>query len=795
MRKIIKKFLLVSILFCTVFSFSIETIGAVDNDKFDVRIDVGYNNNYKIGFSTPINVTIKNNYKDINGEVEIQVPSTPGKYMSYVKPISLQKDAEKVITINVPVGMNRPIYSLNIYNGKDKVYEENIRIGMAANDVTSFIGILSDDFDSLSYINKVPATAGVSLVTRTIKLDEKSFPEDIFTLNAFNIIVINDYDTSRYSKLQYDILKQWVNNGGTLLLGTGSKYNKTLSVFKDDFIMGTQGSVKGITTSKIYELATNGDSKNDAQVDTLSLSIKDSKVLIEDKDVILAQSLKKGKGVVGIVAFDLGQAPFANWNNNTAFMEKLLGIINPEMTTSRNNTDYLQNNLYMINNSMNQFSEMATAKTSSFYLILFIYVLVVAPLSYIILKKMDKRELMWITVPVLAIIFGLIVFISGSGTRLSEITTNMISFLNIDEKGNASTDTYAGIFNSNKMKVNIVGKNGEKILPLSNNNYYSNSNQTIDNEVMEVKIFAVPNGGIEYRNSSLLETKVLQIQDSSKNIGKIETNLTIKNRSIIGDIKNSTNLDLVDCMIIMPEGYYKIDNLKSGETAKLDGRIIVNNSGNIHQMIQNVFFSNNINTSNMTEAERKSHMDKSQEGSILQMMFNNGNGQTEGVNFIGFSKTAIHNPLIINGKEAKKYERNVLYFPIELNFTNGETIDYPFGFVPFDITNTSNLNYDMDNKIFYGKGYADIIYKLDPNMIVDEIEINTSNTNIKTSANGKSYNIFNIDQKSYEPFSNGVIKGTDLKKYVSLDNTIIIRLELNDTDGVVPKMAAKGRKE
>ena len=102
-----------------VLTYGTET-KAVDTAKFDVQIVVGFNDNYKIGYSTPVTLTIKNKYKDINGEVEIRVPSVPGKYMSYVKPLSMQKDSEKVITINVPVGANRSTYTVIINNGKER---------------------------------------------------------------------------------------------------------------------------------------------------------------------------------------------------------------------------------------------------------------------------------------------------------------------------------------------------------------------------------------------------------------------------------------------------------------------------------------------------------------------------------------------------------------------------------------------------------------------------------------------------------------------------------------------------
>ncbi len=793
MKKYICKFWLVLLISSMIFSFSSKTVGAADNENFDVKISIGFNNNYKIGYSTPVNITIKNQYKDINGEVEIRVPSSTGKYMSYVKPISLQKEAEKVITINVPVGMNRAKYLLVISNGKDKVYEDSIEIGMTSNNATSFIGILSDDSDSLSYINKVPASSGMSLLTKVIKLDDKNFPEDIFTLNAFDILVINDFDTSRFSKLQYDILKQWVGNGGTLLIGTGAKYSKTLSIFKDTFIEGTQGNVKEIATSKIYDLATNGDNKNDTKVDALELHIKDSKILMEDKDIILAQSLSKGKGVVGIVAFDLGQAPFVNWNNNTAFAEKLLEIINPNITNANKDINYIQNNYYNIREAMNQFSELASPKTSNFYLILFIYVLVVAPITYIILKKIDKREFMWVTVPALAIIFGIMVYYAGSGTRLSEITTNMISYITLDEKGNTSTSTYAGVFNTNKQKVRIEGKNGEKLIPLTQDYFNGNNqNQSSDNDVVEAKIFSGQNGGVEYKNSGLFETKVLQLQENSKSIGKIETDLHLRNSSLVGNIKNSTNIDLVDGLIIMPDGYYKIDSLKSGESIKLDNLIIKTFSGgNLHQMVYDVYL-NNTNTSNMNTTQRKEYLDKRQEGSILQNMLNNGNGQADGIRLIAFSKTAIHNPLIVNGVEAKKNERNIFSIPLNLNFTNGEKIEYPMGFIPFDISNTSTLGYDSSSKVLFGNGFAELLYKIDKNMKVDEIEINASNSQINTSA----YNIFNIDKKSYEPLPIGVIKGEDLKKYITEDNIVKIKLQVSDKDAAgIPQMAARGRKK
>ncbi len=791
MKKIVRILIVAVMLFSTVLGVGAEK-AAEPTGGLEVNTVVGFNDVYKIGYPTPINVNIKNNFKDINGEVEIRVPSSPGKYMSYVKPVSLQKGAEKTITINVPIGNdNRTKYAVNIYDGGDRIFDDTITT-VASNNITTFIGIMSDDFDSLSYINSVPASAGVSLITKTIRLDEKNFPEDIFTLNAFNIIVINDFDTSRFSKSQYEILKQWVRNGGTLIIGTGSKYNKTLSVFKDDFIEGSQGSVQEISTSKIYELATNGDNRNETKVEALALRIKDSTVVMEDRNISLVQAHSIGKGVVGVMAFDMGKAPFANWNNNTAFMEKVLELVNPGLAgtnTKSNNANSFRNNTYALQEAVNQFSEMAAPKTASFYLILLIYVLVVAPVSYIILKKLDKREWMWLTVPALAIIFGAVVYVTGSGTRLSQITTNVVSYISLDKNGNASTDTYAGILNTNKSKVKVSGQNGERLLPVNNNSY---TDQTFEKEVPEATIFAGENGRIEYKNSSLLETKILQIQENTLDIGKIETNLKLKNSKITGTVKNSTGLDLTDCLLVMPDGYYKIDSLKSGADVNLDNITQGSHEGNFHIMISDVFFNRNYSRVNAaTETDRKRNLDLRQEGNILQRLFDYGNGQINGINFIAFSKTQIHEPLLVNDIPAKKNERNIIFMPVDVKFTDEGKVEYPLGFIPFEVINTSNLNYDMAISRFYGSGSAELIYKLDKDMLVEEFEVNTSKLQFKSFNAG--YSIYNISKQTYESVTDKVINGESVKDYLTPENTLKMKIEVTDGEIGVPQMAAKGR--
>lgn len=799
MKKITTKlfgfFMAITILCC----FGLRVEAATEN-KLQVKTAIGFNDNYKIGFSAPITLTINNKYKDIQGEVEIRIPSATGKYISYVKTLNMQKDSEKVITINVPIDGQRTKYKLFINNGSEVVYEDTISINNTMNNVTKFIGVLSDDFDSLSYINKVPDPIGISLLTKTIKLDEKNLPNDFFSFKAFDIIIINNYDTSKLSKDQYKVLKQWVMDGGTLIVGTGVNHSKTLGIFKDDFIQGNIFDVKKINTSKIYNLATNGDNNNGVNLDVLSIDVKDGKTILEDNGVKLVQTISKGKGVAALVAFDLGQPPFIGWNNNTNFSVKLMGIVNPNLSAMNdvNVKNMGQQDLaYGANEALNLFSEIASARPSSFYLILFIYVLVVAPLSYIVLKKIDKRELMWVTVPIIAVIFGFIVFLSGSNTRLREITTNMFSTISMDMEGKATVNTYAGVFSPKKMKLKVESKNGEKLIPIIQQYNGDPATQTTDNSDMEAKIYTDEKSSVEFVNSSIFETKTIQIQGETTNIGKIESNINVVNGILKGTIKNSTNIDLIDCYLVTQGEYYKIDEIKSGETKELPSKAETY-SGNIQEFSYTVVGNNNnqVNPATLSDSERNKYIDNQQEAAMTRMMFNMGNQSLQGFNLIAFSKTPIHNSLIVNGSETMKNERVVLFTPLNINFKNGDIVEYPKGFIPYTVGNAIGLQYNSGNNTFYsngnGKGTAEIEYSIDKTINLENVEVDIKNI-ISSGQTKPIVYIYNLDKKNYDELKTETIKDDLLKKYITKENKLNLKIEIKENDCSIPKISARGK--
>ena len=155
------------------------------DDAIKIDMKVGYDKFYKIGYTTPVYFEIENKLRDINGELQIEMPNQNSNITIYAMNVSLPKDSTKKFVMNVPVNAFNTKLKVNLTEGKDTVTAKTFRVDPGSNMETYAVGILSDDFDSVKYINKITVKNLGNFSTKNVKLDENSFPENIDALKTF----------------------------------------------------------------------------------------------------------------------------------------------------------------------------------------------------------------------------------------------------------------------------------------------------------------------------------------------------------------------------------------------------------------------------------------------------------------------------------------------------------------------------------------------------------------------------------------------------------------------------------
>ncbi|HWR60209.1 MAG TPA: hypothetical protein VN580_01275 [Clostridia bacterium] len=770
---------------------------AAPDDEIKMDMKVGFDKFYKLGYITPVYFEIENKLRDINGELQIEMPNQNDSITVYAMEVSLPKDSTKKFVMNIPVNVFNTKINVNLAEGKTIVSKKTFRVDPGSNRETFAIGILSDAFDSVRYINKITIKNLGNIGTKNVRLDEAGFPEDADALKAFNVIVINDYDTSRLGKAQYEALKKWVSEGGVLIIGTGPSGNKTLSAFKDDFIRGETGEVVSLNTSSLHKLAESKTAESMA-VSSLDISIDSSTPILREGEHILLQRIEKGRGMVGIASFDFGMAPLSTWTGNSTFADKLMGAVLPQYYLGEvyQKGVMMYENVYAIDNALRNIPELPLPKTSHMIYIYIAYILLAAPISYMILKRLDRRELMWITVPLLSLAFSGAVYVTGAGTRLTEPVTNVISLVDIDNSGTITPKSYAGIFTPQKESIRIEAGAGYDIQPmLMNNGYYGgfSGNNSYQGKV-DSKVVIGPRTTLEFYRNGVWSMKTMSIEADETIKGKLESDLNYANGSFSGTIKNTSGFDLEECYIITPSQYASIGPVKNGETKQVEIKP-VNYYGQRYDLINAIYkdpYSGSQNRNTKYKPEEIAQIRKNnQKRQVLEYSFMNEAYQGFEARLMAWSSTPVAGELLVNGSVVKGYEKSLITSKVNMSFREGNTVEYPLGFLkPTIINNQNNGNYDEYGRTFYGRGTFEVHYKIDGSIAVESIRTQYT---VGNTQRVRQY-LWDVREGAWAEgdYRGFDIKGDLLGRYIDGDNTLKIKIEMDEDNVQLPLISVKG---
>src|SRR5262249_29796469 len=129
---------------------------------------------------------------------------------------------------------------------------------------------------------------------------------------------------------------------------------------------------------------------------------------LEELPLIVQQRL--GLGRVTFVALDAGLSPLKGWGGGGALWSFLLAR-DPSMPVPERTIGVLAQP--QMQRALQEIPSLQVPTLRSLTLYLLIFVLVVGPLNYLILRRLDRREWAWLSVPALTLLFFAILFRLG----------------------------------------------------------------------------------------------------------------------------------------------------------------------------------------------------------------------------------------------------------------------------------------------------------------------------------------------------------------------------------------------
>jgi len=155
-----------------------------------------------------------------------------------------------------------------------------------------------------------------------------------------------------------------------------------------------------------------------ASYPVVQATLRDGEVLIEQRgqggegeDLILMARRSYGTGTVDFLAFDAGLRPFTEWDDNLRLWEFIVGA-----GSARAQRPAVYNG-YTAREAINAIPGLDLPSTLQLLAFMLVYTLLVGPVNYLVLRKLDRRELAWLTIPVLVLGFTVCAYATGFQIR------------------------------------------------------------------------------------------------------------------------------------------------------------------------------------------------------------------------------------------------------------------------------------------------------------------------------------------------------------------------------------------
>lgn len=412
----------------------------------NVTVNARVSNEGRVRDSSWVTVTVDlvNQGAELQGEVVVEGTDGPfGHLPSYTVPVTLPAGARKQVPVDVPYR----------FGGlKLRFVSDGVTLHEGALSLTSvppealMIGVLSEDelgLPALAQIGQETMT-GAAQVSR---LSAETFPDQAALLRGLDVIAISRFDTGTLRPEQLSALEIWVSRGGTLLVTGGPEWKRTLAALPESLV---PVAVTGVGDASLAPLGELVSQPLNATAPVSLGSLRRGRAAVSDGDIPLLVQDQLGRGRIFYLAADPGLAPLFGWSGQVALFDRYLSVTGRDQKFVYDDGDA---------QFMSLLQQIPGFGLPSLWLVVGLlagYLLLIGPVNYLALKRLDRREWSWATIPVLSLLFVGGLYLAGVGTRTTMLSHRITVTELAPETGAASFRAYLGVFAPNRERLSFA---------------------------------------------------------------------------------------------------------------------------------------------------------------------------------------------------------------------------------------------------------------------------------------------------------------------------------------------------
>ncbi|MTI84510.1 MAG: hypothetical protein FH756_11555 [Firmicutes bacterium] len=533
------------IFICTILAMTIPPQYAFAGTN--IKVNPGLNGIYQTDRPVKINITIVNSETALeNALLEVYV-AKQGDYVRrpqheaiYKRAVSVAAGETLETSIVIPGSMARSEPRVRLLSNNKEIAGQKVQ-GIAIN--SEMIGI---SVGEAPLSNGLQAWLGEHMNDITVKyMPAGEVPADPLALETADIIILDKNKISELTASQVDAVKKWVKLGGDIVLsgGAGASEGEPFADISPVLVTGEKnitGSINGL--------------RNDTgavQIAVGKFARGEERLAANNTLLVADRNLGRGNVIFSAIGLDsLAAADGKIWEGIFAGIDRA----NEKMV-------FESNSLVQASATIPQLKMPSVLLLAGIWAL---YMVIIGPGLYLILKRYNRREWAWLCIPGLAVVTASLLYFFAPFHRLGGPLGQTLAMVKIMDENVAEVQAGSSFVLPRGGTLSLTAPGEAVITPQRR---YSNSGDLEDLPVIK---FIESEQTVHFEQVEFWSMRQAATYKIDNNFGEIEGSLKISGDRISGSLQNKTGMNLTKCMVVVGEKAFDIGALPRGKEVQVE---------------------------------------------------------------------------------------------------------------------------------------------------------------------------------------------------------------------------------
>lgn len=563
----------------------------------------------KSGRWFPVAVTLSNTGEAVKGEVRMRLKGA-GNFEygpnDYYAPVDLPSNSNKVVWLYGR--MERPnVSGFEVtFSGRGfSALKQRVQIAEADNEQRLVVTIADSDDGVAAMLKSLRGQAlfrggrrpqfNANLQpVRSLQAAHENVPDRWIGFDGADMVVLGDFVHTALVPKQLDALRGWVVGGGNLVVVGGSNAGRlAASPLRDLWPLRVQNSTPAsadetqiLARRYVSEPKNGADRLGGAPVVLVRGALSpDAQLKGGTASAPTFAIAERGAGRALFLTFNPGQPPFVGWSGQGELWADLFSyalaprrldsvdvdFLSYGMNGSTGGPGYYNGNPYTngergaASDTGQLLAGLASAPqlrmppVSQIAWFLALYVFFLVPVNYAILRLIDRRELAWVTIPLIVTVFSIWAYSAALAIRGRAILTRQIDIVQSSMGSNAArTDSMLWLFSPRRTTYDLVSGGQSAVV-----SDYANQGAGQQGAFSILEPGDASSFKIENANVWMWTDRAFNAQS----LGALGKGVTFQNNAI----RNGLPLDLEGAVWVQDQRVWSLGTIKKGASAAIMG--------------------------------------------------------------------------------------------------------------------------------------------------------------------------------------------------------------------------------